>query len=156
MTLRSGLRATLDQSALGYKTVGELHSQLDTHETQLTNLEVVPATAVTATSDGLTTGLIPATAVHITVTSSSANNIITLPTPVVGKRIRGWVGTNGCEVRAVGTSVKVNDVIVSATNEGAIPADTMVEFTCVTSTAWLLHATTKLGAVLTAIIPDAV
>ena len=156
MTLRSGLRATLDQSAIGYKTVGELHAQLDTHETQLTNLEVVPATAVTATSDGLTTGLIPATARHISITSANANNIIKLPAPVVGTQIRGFVGANGCEVRAVGTSITVNDVIVSATNEAAVPADTMVEFTCVSSTQWLLHATTKLGAVLTAIIPDGV
>ena len=54
--------------------------------------------AVIATADGLTTGLIPATAEHVTVTSSVATKQISLPAAVAGKRIRITGPVNGCDL----------------------------------------------------------
>ena len=115
------------------------------------------AVAVTATVDGLTTGIIPAGARYVTATAGAdANSIVTLPTPVVGNIITMYIGTTGCEVRTVAASnVKINDVDSDGTNEVAIPAQTLCTFTCVSATEWTLEATTKLGATLTALLPDA-
>ena len=117
------------------------------------------ATAI-ATSDGLTTGLLDAQTQFVTVTSANANYIISLPALsdlLVGTVIRGRVGTNGCELRvavADATTGKINDITTNV--EAAIPADTNIRVECVSATEWVLTATTKLGAVITAIVPDAV
>jgi hypothetical protein len=112
--------------------------------------------SVTATSDGLTTGLIPSSADFCAVTSANANNIITLPVPVVGKVIRGYVGANGCEMRTVAASgVLINEVDSDGTNEAAIPATTYFIVSCVSATQWILVAETELGARIAAIVPDA-
>ncbi len=117
-------------------------------------------TAATATSDGLTTGLLTGADQFVTVTSANANNIIALPalsTVPVGTCIRGMVNANGFELRvavADATTGKINDVTTNV--EAAIPADTSFEVVKISSTEWILTATTKLGAVLTAIVPDAV
>lgn len=98
---------------------------------------------------------IPAEAVFIEVTSAAATNVIILPAPSVGRIIRGYVGANGCEIWASGTSVTINDVVASVTNEAAIPATTLFRLECVSSTQWILTALDEVGAVITAIIPDA-
>jgi hypothetical protein len=111
--------------------------------------------SVTATADGLTTGLIPDYADYVTVTSANADHIVTLPAPVVGKVIRGYVGANGCEIRTVASSnVNINGQDSDGTKEAAIPATTLFELTCVASTDWILTAADELGAVITAIVPD--
>jgi len=117
--------------------------------------------AVTATADGLTTGLMTFAMGFITVTSAGANNIIRLPSCVAadaGRVISGWVGANGCEMRsAVGDGATINGVDCDdGNNEAAIPATTKFEAHCIAADTWLLHCWTELGAVLTAIIPDAV
>jgi len=154
LTLRSGLRATLDQSALGYKTVGELHAQLDTHETQLTNLETNNPTvvAVTATSDGLTTGLIPATATYVTLTCTNAAHIATLPAAAIGKTITLYLG--GATASNIRTAASSNIKINNADADGgaadtALPAETLVTFTKVATDEWLTSAVDGLGASVT-------
>lgn len=112
------------------------------------------ATAVTATTGGATTGLIPANASVVVVTSDSANKQITLPAPVVGMQTTIIVGATGCELIATGSSVKINDVVCSATNEAALAADTHYVCTCISATEWIMVGYTKLGAVDTAVIPD--
>lgn len=111
--------------------------------------------AVTATADGLTTGLIPDGAGFVSVTSANADHIITLPVGAVGQQIRGWIGANGCEVRTVASS---NDTIngqdADGTKEAALPATTLFKVTCVAAETWVLEATDELGAVVTAIVPD--
>lgn len=122
----------------------------------VTPVKSAQAESVTATTDGLTTGLISVTARHVTVTSDDANKIVTLPAAVVGKEITMYVGATGCEVRTPASSnVKINDVDSDGTNEAAIPATTLCRFTCTSSTTWLLEAIDELGAVITAIVPDA-
>ena len=114
------------------------------------------AVARTATADGLTTGVIAAGTRYVTVTSDDANKIVTLPAPVVGNIITLYIGATGVEVRTVAASnVKINDVDADGTNEAALPATTLATFTAVSSTEWILEAVTELGAVITAIVPDA-
>lgn len=115
--------------------------------------------AVTATADGLTTGLIDTGVSFVSVTSASADNIITLPAAtadVVGHSIRGWVGANGCEMRTPATSgATINGVDSDGTNEAAIPATTLFVAECVAVDTWILRAFTELGADIAAIVPDA-
>lgn len=112
--------------------------------------------AITATSDGLTTGLILSTDQFVTVTSASANNIVMLPaSPQIGQTVKGWIGANGCEVRCDGTSCTINNLNCKTTNEAALAATGTFEATCVGAETWLLRYWTEAG-VVTTITPDAV
>jgi len=117
-----------------------------------------PTAAVTATADGLTTGLIVAGTTYVTITSAGANNIATLPSAVaalIGTSIRGYIGDTGCELRTPDASgATINNLDSDGSAEAAIPAETMFEVTCVAVDTWKLRAWSRLGAVLTAIIPD--
>jgi hypothetical protein len=112
----------------------------------------------TATSDGLTTGLLTGTNQFVTVTSASANNIVSLPAlgaGMVGTLIRGCVATNGFKLQVIAadaTTGKLNEVTTNV--KAAIPADTSFAVECISTTQWILTAKTKLGAVITAIIPS--
>lgn len=115
------------------------------------------AEAVTATDAGDGTGQISVTARFVTVTTDSADKIVTLPASVVGKVIQLKNGATGYEIRTTAaSSIKINDIVSGSTNEAAIPATALVTCTCVSATEWVLTAVDKLGAVITAIIPDAV
>lgn len=110
---------------------------------------------VTATADGTDTGLIPSNASIVTITSDSADKQVKLPAPIAGMRMILITGATGCELICTGTNVKINDVVCSATNEAALPSDSHFYVTCVSATEWILEHVTKLGAVGTAIVPDA-
>lgn len=115
----------------------------------------------TATSDGLTTGALTGTDQFVTVTSAAATDIIALPLDAncpIGTKIRGWVGANGFELRsnAADTTLTINNVTAGTTNEAAIPATTLFTVEKVASLTWILTALDEVGAVITAIIPDAV
>lgn len=114
----------------------------------------------TATSDGLTTGALTGADQFVTVTSASANDIICLPaeaTTPIGTRIRGWVGANGFELRPIAAEAATTTINNVTTNvEAAIPATTKFLVEKVAANTWILTATDELGAVITAIIPDAV
>ena len=111
--------------------------------------------AVTATSDGLTTGLITAGKNFITVTSANAGHQITLPASSVGTVIRILVGATGCELICATAGDKINDVVCGATNEAALTATNLYTCEYVATNTWVLTGLTKLGAVQTAIVPDA-
>ena len=139
----------------GKITVGA--DTIDITAASLTQADIVAPSAVTATTDGLSTGIIPATAFYVTVTSDSADKVVTLPASVVGKTVMIYVGATGFELRTTAaSSIKINDVISGSTNEAAIPATSICTCTCVSATEWVLTAADKLGAVITAIAPDAV
>ena len=117
-------------------------------------------TTATASADTLSAGaLLSAADQFVTVTSGGAAYKLMLPVTTastVGMIIRGWVGANGFELRvaaADANTVKINDVTTLV--EAAIPAETFFKVECISATQWILTATTKLGAVITAIIPDA-
>ena len=112
--------------------------------------------AVTATVDGLTTGLIPATASIVEVTSDTATKQISLPAAVDGKELRIHVAATGCELISSVATDKVNNVVVGATNEAALVAGTVYTLRYVASADnWVMTGLTALGAVETPVIPDA-
>lgn len=108
--------------------------------------EAVTAAAAPGQAIAATTGF-------VSVTSADANDVVVLPAPVVGKKIRGWVGANGFEMRTGVAGRTINNVDCE-TQEAAIPATTKFEVECVTSTGWILACWDELGAPITAIIPD--
>lgn len=112
--------------------------------------------AVTATADGLTTGLIPLGARSVAVTSASADNIITLPAGTAGQEIHVYVGANGCEMRTPATGgATINGVDSDGTNELALGATTSYICACVATDTWIVRGFTNLGADQAALVPDA-
>jgi len=111
--------------------------------------------SVTATTGGGTTGLIPAGASYVTVTSDSANKQISLPAGYVGQVLQILVGTTACELISAVAADKVNEVVVGATNELALTAEAL--YTCVYTKSgfWIVTGLTKLGAAQAALVPDA-
>jgi len=115
--------------------------------------------SVTATSDGLTTGLINSGSQNITITSSSADYIVALPTSgatTIGTRITGIVTANGCEMRVAVAqmgSVYINGVTTNV--EAAIPANSSFEVNCIDATHWILKVWDANG-VYSAPVPDAI
>ncbi len=97
------------------------------------------AIAVTATADGLTTGIIPANGgklQFVTVTSAGANNIVVLPAPVVGTIIILRNGATGYELRSNAPATVAINGGAGANAESAIAASTMVIAICTTATTW--------------------
>ena len=111
--------------------------------------------SVTATTGGATTGLIPAGASFVTVTSDNADKQISLPAGYVGQVLRILVGTTACELISAVAADKVNEVTVGATNELALTAEAL--YTCVYTKSgfWIVTGLTKLGAAQSALVPDA-
>lgn len=125
---------------------------------EINSIADIGARAVTATANGLTTGLILATDSFVTVTSADANHIIMLPAApatLIGKVIRGWIGATGCEVRSFGTASTINGLDCKTTNEAALAATGEFVAKVVDTETWLLTYLTELGAATT-IVPDAV
>ncbi len=124
---------------------------------QATTLTQPAPVNVTATSDGLTTGLIPVVQnglSFVTVTSASANNIVSLPAAAIGDRIKMLVGTNGCKLISSVVADKCNNVLIGATNKAVLTAGNFYTVEYVAANLWLLTGLTNLGAVQTAIVPS--
>jgi hypothetical protein len=114
------------------------------------------AESVTATSDGLTTGLIPATARFVTASSSDANHIITLPTPVTGHQL--WIqadASTNCELRTPADSGNtINNVDSDGTNECLVTAANSLHCLATSSTSWIVMRWTNVAEAATRITPD--
>lgn len=115
---------------------------------------------VTATDDGLTTGLIRADDDQgfLTVTSGNAAYIITLPSSDdirVGWNVRGWVGANGCEMRTEASSNEtINGVDADGSQEAALPATTLFQVWKVAADTFILNIIDEGGDEATAPVPD--
>ena len=95
--------------------------------------------ARTTTSDGLTTGIITdgPSLITVNVTSASANNILTLPTPTPGTIVVTFVGSNGYELRSdTPASVGIAGG-TGASVESAIVADSIMVAFCIVATNWV-------------------
>lgn len=108
--------------------------------------------AVTATGDGLTTGLIQPGVEVVAITSAAAASIVTLPVPYPGARVVGSIGANGCEIRSL-TGVTIN--AVAFPNELALAANSVFYATGLSATEWHIKTATKAGAWSATDIPDA-
>lgn len=112
----------------------ELAKQIDTAKPS-----GVTERAVTATADGLTTGLLTANDGMVLITSASANNIVTLPplsASLVGLTIYGAVLATGAEIRPSGSNT-INGV--AGPNEAALAANSSFQAIAVSATAWRLN-----------------
>ena len=148
-------KAFLTSDTVGELRVGQTQDAINGHVVSSGSQSV--GTAVVATSDGLTTGLIPVNTGVATVTvATDADDIITLPAPIVGMKIRVYMGGTGCEARTVAASGQtINGVDSDGTNELALLANASYVFECVTSTAWIARGFDSAGADLAALVPDA-
>lgn len=118
-----------------------------------------PVRSITATADGLTTGLIRDTDEFVEVTSGNANHIVVLPLATAATRNREiaiWVlpGTN-CELQTPATTNQtINGVDSDGTNEALLTHTQFYVARQHLANGWLLQAFTALGVVATAIVPD--
>lgn len=102
---------------------------------------------VTATSDGLTTGIIPDYAEFVIVTSSSSSNKVTLPTPTPGRpELRIYNAANGFKLQTTAPATIAINGGTGSTASSAIAANTMQKMNCVTATAWLGTSVSSVGA----------
>jgi hypothetical protein len=111
--------------------------------------------AVVATTGGATTGLISAATEFANATTDSINKQISLPAAVAGKKLKILVAATGCELISVVAGDKVNTVVVGATNEAALVAGTTYSLEYDGTDNWIMTGLTALGAVETAVVPDA-
>lgn len=103
------------------------------------------AQAVTATADGLTTGLITFGSTVVIITSAGANNIATLPGIVtnnipIGYTIRGRVAATGCEIRTPASSNETINGVDADASEAALAANAGFTAVVESATGWLYIA----------------
>lgn len=100
------------------------------------------AVAVTATSDGLTTGIIPDSAKVVSVTSANANNIVVLPTPVVGKQVL-LINTSGTgfELRSsTPASISISGGTGASAESALASTALLIRCVCISATAWIANS----------------
>ena len=112
--------------------------------------------AVTATADGLTTGLISQGSKTVTVTSGNADHIVNLPAATVGDIINILVTGAACELRSAVTAHKANNLPIGATNELALVQDSLYRCHYVSANNWIVTGVSKVGADEAALQPNAV
>lgn len=112
--------------------------------------------SVTASTDGLTTGAIPANVGFVTVTASAATKIVTLPAisaATIGQTVRISVGANGYTLETPALSNNtINGVDADGTNQLDVAANTMLECTQVSATGWVVFQVA--ATTITVVAPD--
>lgn len=98
---------------------------------------ITPTTeARTATAAGTTTGIISDGTDHVVVTSANSAHIVTLPAPVVGKRIVIDVGANGVRIQtSAPATIGINGGVGASANS-TIAANSTCFLFCVSATSW--------------------
>ena len=114
------------------------------------------AITVTATSDGLTTGLIPSGTAFVTVTSDSAAKVVVLPASVIGNIIWITVPATGCELQTLAsTNGTINTVDCDGSNELALVAGSIYRLVCTKAITWVATGASNVGANEDSLTPDA-
>jgi hypothetical protein len=112
-------------------------------------------TAVTATAGGGTTGLIPANASFVSITSSVATKAVSLPAAIGGKTLYLFCAVNGCEVVSAVAADKLNGVVIGVTNEAPLTAGTLYKLVYDGVDNWVCTGVDASGAVEAPITPNA-
>jgi hypothetical protein len=96
------------------------------------------AVAVTATSDGLTTGTIAERGVYqfVQVTSANSTDIVVLPAPTPGRTVVLNVGANGFKLKSSAPATVGINGGTGASAVSAIAASSTCVMTCVSATSW--------------------
>ena len=111
--------------------------------------------SVTATTDGLTDGLIPSGARFVTVTSDTATKVVVLPASVVGNIVTITVPSTGCELQTLDTTNEtINTVDCDGTNELALVAGSVYTLTCTKAITWIAQGVSNSGANEDSLTPD--
>ena len=121
----------------------------------MTGLQDHGAEARTVTTNGDGTGLITQSTKFVAVTSDLNTKRLSLPAAEVGDIIIIRTPAVGCELVSAVAGHKINDVVVGATNELALAADSTFRCEYVKLNTWIVRGFTKLGADLAALVPDA-
>lgn len=112
--------------------------------------------AVTATSDGLTTGLITDGSTFVTVTSDSATKFVTLPVITsagIGQTVDIYVAGTGYElVTPVSSNNTINTVDADQTNQLDVAANTLLRCVQITATGWAAYQVA--ATTITVVAPD--
>lgn len=112
--------------------------------------------AIVATAGGGTTGLIPANASFVSITSSVNSKAVSLPAAIAGKTIYLFCATNGCEVVSAVAADKLNTVLVGATNEAPLTAATLYTLVYDGVDNWVCTGKDADGAVESPIVPNSI
>jgi len=112
--------------------------------------------AVTATDDGLTTGLVPAGTTFATITSEGATKAVTLPAisaATIGQTLDLYVGANGYELLTPASS---NNTISTVDSDGSnqldVAANSLLRLVQVSATGWYAYQVT--ATTITVVAPD--
>ena len=117
------------------------------HKLQDTPAYGVTARTANATAGAGTSTIADGTTGWVLVTSAGANNIIVLPTPVPGTKLKLVAdSTNGFEIRAAASTQYINGVTGAV--ELAVAANTVVEIECIDNLNW-----TAISVLYTGILP---
>ena len=113
--------------------------------------------SVTATAEGDGTGLTPAGASFVTVTSGNGDSVVCLPTvSVPGNIIYYYCAANGFEMQTVAaTNDTINTVDCDGTNELACAALSLFKAICVADGVWIVTGEGAAGADSGTLEPDA-
>ena len=129
-----------------------------TGDATINGLTSAAVRAVVPTATGATTGLILATDSFVSVTSADAAHVIMLPAApasLIGKVIRGWIGTTACEMRSAGAASTINGVTTITTNQALMTGTGEFTAKVVAAETWIVTYLTEAG-VVTTITPDAI
>jgi hypothetical protein len=107
----------------------------------------IKSESLVPTADGTGTGQVGDDTTFATVTSADANHIITLPAPVVGRKITLVNGATGYELRSSAPATIGINGGVGANAESAIGANLAVKLECVSLTNWIGSTVTAAGVV---------
>lgn len=102
--------------------------------------------AVTATSDGLTTGLISADTSIAVVTSANSAHKISLPAGTIGMRIRLIIGSTACKLIAVTALDQANGVVIGSTNTLTLAANASYICEYLATNDWRVRGTAQAGS----------
>ncbi len=111
--------------------------------------------ARTVTTNGDGTGFISSGTKFVTVTSDLVTKRLSLPAAAIGDIIIISTPATGCELVSAVAGHKVNNVVVGATNELLLVADSTFRCEYIKVSTWIVRGFTNLGANLAALVPDA-
>lgn len=151
-----GCKFTIETTGKEYYNAGTKASPSWNSVSETTHSERVSLATVTATDDGLTTGLIPAGTTFASITSAGATKAVTLPAITsagIGQTIDLYVGANGYELLTPASSNNtINTVDSDGTNQLDVAANTLLRCVQVSATGWVCYQVA--ATTITVVAPD--
>jgi len=112
-----------------------------------TGIDVGGTVAVTATDDGLTTGIIPAGSRVVQVTSANAAHLVTLPAPTVGRELL-LINTSGVAFElqsSAPTTISINGGAGASASSTLALTALLIRCVCISATQWIANSHVAAG-----------